>query len=94
VGNNVAELKQIGHRVANLAKAAVKSGLGIGPEQTEILAHIDDDKVAIEARYIVTGFKNLPTNEALSSVTASLDDVICSALAKKGLPVRREEFVR
>src|SRR5207248_2883705 len=87
VGNNVAELKQIGHRVANLAKAAVKSGLGIGPEQTEILAHIDDDKVAIEARYIVTGFKNLPTNEALSSVTASLDDVICSALAKKGLPV-------
>jgi hypothetical protein len=91
-GNSVAQLKQIGHRVANLAISAVKSGLAIGPEQSEILEHIDDADVAIEARYIVTGFKNLPTNEALSGVTAHLDNVICSALAKKGFPVRREKF--
>ena len=90
--NNVAQLKQIGHRVANLAKCVVASGRAIGQEQSEILAHIDDADVAIEARYIVTGFKNLPTNEALSGVIAYLDDVICAALANKGFAVRREKF--
>jgi hypothetical protein len=91
-GKSVAELKQIGHRVANLAKAAIKAGLMIGPEQSEVLSHIDDASVAIEARYIVTGFKNLPTNEALSGAAEYLDQAICAALAKGGLPVRRETF--
>jgi hypothetical protein len=32
-----------------------ESGLAIGPEQSEILNHIDDADVAIDARYVVTG---------------------------------------
>jgi len=66
IGNNVDQLKQLGHHVANLARSAIKSGLAIGPEHSEVLNHIDDADVAIEARYIVTGFKTVPTNEALS----------------------------
>jgi hypothetical protein len=91
-GKTVAQLKQIGHRVANLAKSAIESGLQIKQEQTEVLGHIDDADVAIEARYIVTGFKNIPTNEALSRLTAYLDEAICAALANKGLPVHRAKF--
>jgi hypothetical protein len=95
VGNkSVDQLKQLGHHVANLANAAVSSGLVIGHEQSEILAHIVDTDMALEARYIVTGFKNLPTNEALSNVAEALDKVIYSALAKSGIPVRAEQFTR
>jgi hypothetical protein len=93
-GKSIAELKQIGHRVANLAKAADSAGLKIEPEQSEVLSHIDDASVAIEARYIVTGFKNLPTNDALSGAASYLDQAICTALAKGGLPVRSETFER
>jgi DNA-binding MarR family transcriptional regulator len=91
-GKDVGQLKQLGHHVANLAQSAIKSGLAIGPEHSEILNHIDDADVAIEARYIVTGFKNVPTNEALSNVAMTLDKTICSALARQGLAVRTEEF--
>jgi hypothetical protein len=93
-GKSVAELKQIGHRVANLAKAAVSAGFKIEPEQSEVLSHIDDASVAIEARYIVTGFKNLPTNEALSGAAAYLDQTVFTALSNKGIPVRSEIFER
>jgi hypothetical protein len=95
VGNkSIDQLRQMGHHVANLAKAAVGSSLVIEPEQFEILAHIADTDVAIEARYIVTGFKNLPTNDTLSNVAEVLDKTICNALAKKGIPVRAEKFTR
>jgi len=91
-GKSVAELKQIGHRVANLAKVAADTGLKIEPEQSEVLNHVDDAGVAIEARYIVTGFKTSPTNDALSGAAASLDQSVCAALVKAGLPVRNEYF--
>lgn len=91
-GQSVAHLKRIGHRVVDLATSAVEFGLAIDAEQSEILGHIEDADVAMEARYIVTGFKDLPTNEALSRVTAYLDNVICLALANKGFPVRPEKF--
>jgi hypothetical protein len=93
-GKNIAQLKKIGHRVADLAKSSTESGFVIVPEQAEILSHIDDDDIAIEARYIVTGFKNMPTNEALSGVAFYLDQSICAALAKKGFAVRAESFRR
>jgi hypothetical protein len=94
IQKTVSELKEIGHRVANLAEAASKSGLAIEAENAEVLSHIDDADVAIESRYIVTGFKNLPTNEALSNAAAVLDQTICRALIKKGFAVRAEEFTR
>jgi DNA-binding transcriptional ArsR family regulator len=88
----LAQLKQLGHRVAKLAKAASDSGLQLEAEQAEILSHIDEADVAIEARYIVTGFKDRPTNEALSSVAEQLDKDIAAALTGRGLAVREEKF--
>jgi hypothetical protein len=89
---DLSQLKQLGHRVASLAQSAIKSGLVIGQEHSDILNYIDDADVAIEARYIVTGFKSQPTNEALSSAALMLDQAICSALAERGFPVRVEAF--
>jgi hypothetical protein len=92
-GKDVRQLKELGYHVGNLAQSAIKSGLAIGPEHSEMLNHIDDADVAIEARYIVTGFKgNVPTNEALSNVATILDQAIRSALASMGFAVRAEEF--
>jgi hypothetical protein len=93
-GSTVAALKKIGHRLADLAKSATETGLRLEPEQSEILSHVDDAGVAIEARYIVTGFKNRPTNEALSSVADQLDQTVCADLAKLGFAVRDERFRR
>ena len=59
----MAHLKRMGHRVVDLATSAVELGLAIGAEQSEILGHIEDADVAMEARYIVTGFKQLPTKK-------------------------------
>jgi hypothetical protein len=93
-GKSVAELKKISHRIAALADAAGVQGLAIEPEHREVLSDLDDFDVAIEARYIVTGFKSLPTNDALSSAAQHLDQIVCAALAKKGLSVRTEFFER
>jgi hypothetical protein len=93
-GSTVAALKKIGHRLADLAKSATDTGLRLEPEQSEILSHVDDAGVAIEARYIVTGFKNRPTNEALSSVAEQLDRTVCAKLAELGFAVREEKFRR
>jgi DNA-binding transcriptional ArsR family regulator len=94
IGHSLADLKQKGHRVASLAKEAIKYGLEVAPEHAEVLDHIQDTDIAIEARYIVTGFKQLPTNEALSNVTEALDRTVCLALIEAGHPVREEKFVR
>jgi hypothetical protein len=93
-GSTVAALKKIGHRLADLARSATETGLRLEPEQSEILSHVDDAGVAIEARYIVTGFKNRPTNEALSSLAEQLDHTVCADLKKLGLAVRDEKFRR
>ena len=93
-GSTVAALKKIGHRLADLAKSAAETGLKLEPEQSEILSHVDDAGVAIEARYIVTGFKNRPTNEALSSLAEQLDLTVCADLARLGFAVRDERFRR
>ena len=93
-GSDLARLRKLGHRVAHLAKAATESGLDLGQEHFEILAHVDDADVAIEARYIVTGFKRVPTNEALSSVAEQLDHAVCAALTKRGFALRHTKFDR
>jgi hypothetical protein len=88
----ITDLKKIGHRVTGLSDAAFKEGLKIPPEQAAILQHLDEDDVAIESRYIVTGFKQLPTNEGFSALAEALDKTICSAMAKQGFAVRLESF--
>ncbi len=85
-------MKHIGHRVAGLSHAAVSAGLTLAPEHVEILSHIDEADVAIEARYIVTGFKQVPPVEALSEIAEVLDRQVCGALTKLGLPARAATF--
>lgn len=94
VETSLAQLKKVGHRVADLAKAASESGLDLRPEDFEVLAHIDETDMAIESRYIVTGFKTLATSEALSPVAETLDRAVCAALSKSGFAVRKEIFQR
>jgi hypothetical protein len=91
---NITELKKLRHRVANIAKVAVENGLYLEPEHAEILSHVEDTDVAIEARYIVTGFRNRPTDDALSAVAERLDHAVCEALSNRGVPVRAETFRR
>ena len=94
VGSSVAHLKRLGHHMAVLAKTAIDSGLKLKPEHLEILSHIDDLNVVLEARYIVTGFKSQPTSEALSNVAGKLDQAVCAALTKRGHPVRATKIAR
>jgi hypothetical protein len=91
-GRTVADLKRIGHRVVDLAEAAKDAGLVLDAESAEILSHIEENDIAIEARYIVTGFKQAPTLEALSATSERLDGVVCSALAGRGFAVRPQAF--
>jgi DNA-binding MarR family transcriptional regulator len=91
-GQTIGQLKTLSHRIAALAETATKNGLKLDPEHSEILTHIQDDDVALESRYIVTGFKQLPTIEALSAVAADLDNKVCSALKSAGLAVRSQAF--
>ena len=93
-GHSVADLKKIGHRIADLTRAARDGGLELDAESAEILSHIDVTDMAIEARYIVTGFKTRPTNEALSKAAEELDRKVCTALAGLNLPVRQSEPIR
>jgi hypothetical protein len=91
-GSNLADLKKLSHRIVHLAKAATERGLELRPEVSEVLSHVDDADVAIEARYIVTGFAQRLPNEALGDAAGRLDDTICTALAAAGHPVRHERF--
>lgn len=91
-GCTLAELRNWGHNVAKLVDAATQHGFALGAAARETLSHIADADVAIEARYIVTGFKSLPTDEALANVTEELDSVVCEALREMGFNVRKRTF--
>lgn len=93
-GSSLADLKRIGHRVSQLADAAASFGLKLDSEHAELLSHVEDEDVAIEARYIVTGFSRQPAEEALAKVAARLDETVIPFLMRKGYPVREERFDR
>jgi hypothetical protein len=86
------ELRKLGHNVASLGAAAKAAGLTLTPTSAEALSHIAEADVAIEARYIVTGFKTIPTVEALSDIAQELDGSVGRALADMGLSIRHEKF--
>ena len=89
----MAELKKIGHRVAGLAELATTSGLLLEQAHSEVLAHLDNAEVAIESRYIVTGFTTRPAHDALAAVAEHLDQTVCAALAERGYSVQKLNFV-
>jgi hypothetical protein len=94
IGKTVADLKKVRHRISELAKVSREAGLHLEQEDAEILTHVQDADVAIEARYIVTGFKSNAPNESLSEVAAHLDQTVCAALIQRKLSVRQEHFAK
>lgn len=90
--HTLSELRKWGHNVASLAIAARADGLILRPSSVEVLAHIAQADVALEARYIVTGFKDIPTVDALSEIADELDNAVGHGLTNRGLPIRLEEF--
>jgi hypothetical protein len=84
VGHDLASLKKMGHRVSDQAAAAHDSGLEITEADMEILSHVSETETAIEARYIVTGFKEQPTTEALATVAEHLDISVGQELRWRG----------
>jgi HEPN domain-containing protein len=91
-GNTLGELRKWGHNVATLAENAKASALSLSPLSSETLSHVTEADVAIESRYIVTGFKTVPTIEALAQVASELDEQVGRALASTGLPIRQQKF--
>jgi hypothetical protein len=91
-GSTVADIKKIGHHVPELAQVAKSRGLVLEPQSVELLSYIDDTDTAIEARYIVTGFKMAPPNESLIDLAQQLDQRVGAALRSEGFPVREEAF--
>jgi hypothetical protein len=91
-GSNVADLKKIGHRVPPLAEVAIARGLELDAEFVELLSYIDDADTAIEARYIVTGFKSTPTNASLAHLAECLDQYVGASLISEGFPIKEERF--
>lgn len=91
-GSTVADLKKIGHHVPKLAAEAASRGLALDAEAAELLSYIDDADTAIEARYIVTGFKMAPTIEGLAGLAQKLDQKVGATLRSEGFPIREEVF--
>jgi hypothetical protein len=83
-GLTLAELKRLSHRIATLAQVASEKGLSLSPEPLGILSHIAESDMPNEARYIVTGFKDYASNEALSQVSTHLDEVVGAGWQKLG----------
>ena len=92
MGRDLGFLRKIGHRVAEAAKAAREAGLVMDAADIEILSHIDEADVALEARYIETGFKRELTGSALAAVAERLDKSVYDALKKLGFAVRDSTF--
>jgi hypothetical protein len=88
----LSELRKWGHNVATLAESAKADGLNLSALSSETLSHITEADVAIESRYIVTGFKTIPTTEALAQVARELDEVVGRSLARMDLPIRQQKF--
>ncbi len=90
--HSLSELRKWGHNVANLAEAVKKDGLNLGAPSAETLSHVVDADVAMESRYIVTGFKTVPTIEALADVAQELDAAVGRALVKAGATIHEQKF--
>lgn len=91
-GHALNELRKWGHNVAKLAEAGTIDGLKLQVSTGETLSHISDADVAIESRYIVTGFKTLPTADAFANIAEELDRAVGRTLLNLGLPIREQTF--
>ncbi|NEU95026.1 hypothetical protein [Bradyrhizobium uaiense] len=89
---NLAKLKGIGHNISRLGEESEQNGLVLSAETRELLSHIKEEDVAMDARYIVTGFKSVPTAEALFEACTELDKSISEALRAEGQPVHQHQF--
>jgi hypothetical protein len=74
-GASLSELQDMGHKLPSLLARARAAGLIEGkqePANAAVLERLEPYGRNDESRYIVTGFKTLPPEEALQSVAANL----------------------
>lgn len=91
-GFTLSDLKKMRHNIAELASVAKTIGLTYQSSTEELLSHITHEEVAIESRYLVTSFKNIPTSEAFDEAASELDDSIGTALQAVNITVRKRNF--
>jgi hypothetical protein len=91
-GYDLAQLKDISHKITKAARAAQKNGLQLTAADFEILTVIDSNDNVIRSRYITTGAHTRPEHEELSDFCQYLDRSVEERLTKDGHPVRTKTF--
>lgn len=82
---DVLRSRKYGHKICCLSERAATFGFQVDEEVRSILSCID----IIEMRYIVTGYKTLPTHETLDKTCHSFHTQTEAALHAKGIKTRQ-----
>ena len=82
---DVLRSRKYGHKICCLSEEAATLGYEFDEEVRSLLACLD----IIEMRYIVTGFKTLPTHETLNKTCESFHAQTERALHAKGIKTRQ-----
>lgn len=90
--HSLGDLRRLGHNIAKLAEVAKHERLELGEQAYETFSHVTDADVAMESRYIVTGFKTVPAIEALVEAASELDAAVGGALSSAGAPIQKRSF--
>jgi hypothetical protein len=76
------------HNIERLVKESEALGLAVANQEREVLAMIAETNAVSDARYIRTGFKVLPTLEALNLTCDRIRQSVGSKLRENGVGVR------
>jgi hypothetical protein len=76
------------HNIENLLKESETLGLAVANQEREVLTMIAESNAVIDARYIRTGFKVLPTLEALNLTCDRIRQGVGRKLRENGVGVR------
>ena len=89
-GFTVSDLRkpQFGHRISVLAERAAELGVVFDEADNAVFSFMAVTDIVIEARYIVTGYRTEPTQDALNQTCKRLHQRIGSALRIRGVMVR------
>lgn len=86
-GLSVGDLRKRGHDQKRLHKECIERGLSLDKYPEAFFAFTDDNE-PIEARYIVTGTRRLPSLDAMSDVCGEIKDAVRADLKRRELPVK------
>ena len=89
-GHSVREIKgTFGHSIERMRKRAKHLGFDFMDEDSDVLTLMEDSDIVIGSRYIRTGYKDVPTIEALERTAKSFRETTHDAARSAGLMVRR-----